>query len=373
MVNEKRLLEQFLELVQIDSPSTHERKVCDALTKIFTDLGLAVYEDDTAVKTGHGSGNLFITWKGNKEGVDPILFTCHMDTVTPGFNVLPEVRDGYVYSDGTTVLGADDKAGIAALIEVVQVVKENNIAHGDIQLVLTVGEELGLIGSMALDPKLLSAKIGYALDSDRLVGGAAIGAPFQTKIFADIKGKTAHAGVAPEKGISAIEIAAKAISNMPLGRIDAETTANIGRIEGGSQTNIVCEAVRIEAEARSLVQDKLDKQVTEMKLALETAALEMGGSVDIEINLMYAGFKFTEDDYIVQVVKKAAEKIGRECNTFHTGGGSDGNVFNGHGIPTIVLSVGYEEIHTKSERMPIVELNKLTELTIAIIEEVAGN
>ncbi len=359
--------------MQIDSPSTHERKVCDALIKIFTDLGLEAYEDDTAAKTGHGSGNLFITWKGNKAGVDPILFTCHMDTVTPGFGVKPEVRDGHVYSDGTTILGADDKAGIAALIEVIQVISDNSTPHGDIQFVITVGEELGLVGAMALDPTLLKAKFGYALDSDRLVGGAAIGAPFQVKIFADIKGKTAHAGVAPEKGISAIEIAAKAISNMPLGRIDAETTANIGKIEGGSQTNIVCETVRIEAEARSLVQEKLDKQVIEMKRALETAALEMGGNVDVDIQVMYAGFKFTEDDRIVQVVKKAAEKVGRECLTFHTGGGSDANVFNGHGVPTIVLSVGYEEIHTKRERMPIIELNKLAEMTIAIIDEVAGN
>lgn len=370
MVNEKRLLDEFIELVKIDSETKDEGAIAPILKEKFKQLGLSVIEDDAAEKTGHGAGNLICTLEGTKDAT-PIYFTSHMDTVVPGKGVNPSIEDGYVVTDGTTVLGADDKAGIAAMLEAIRQLKEKEIEHGTIQFVITVGEESGLIGAKALDPKHLKAKFGYALDSDGPVGDMIVAAPTQAKIKAIIRGKTAHAGIAPEKGVSAITVAAKAIAQMPLGRIDEETTANIGRFEGGTQTNIVCDYVEILAEARSLVPEKLDQQVEKMKAIFEATAKSHGAKAEVAIDIMYPSYQLNETDEVVQIAKRALTSIGRTPRFLKSGGGSDANIFAGYGIPTVNLAVGYEEIHTTNERMPIKELVKLTEAVIAIIEEVA--
>lgn len=371
MINQDRIVNEFLELVQVDSETKYEAEIAKVLKGKFTSLGLKVVEDDTTAVTGHGAGNLICTLEGTKAGADPIYFTSHMDTVVPGKGIKPSIQDGYIVTDGTTILGADDKAGLAAMLEAVRVLKEQNIEHGTVQFIITVGEESGLNGAKALDPSLLTAKFGYALDSDGKVGDIIVAAPTQAKVKAVIKGKTAHAGVEPEKGISAITIAAKAVARMPLGRIDEETTANIGRFEGGSQTNIVADRVDILAEARSLVPEKMEAQVEKMKAAFESAAEEMGGTAEVEVTVMYPGFKFGEGDYVVEVAKRAAEKIGRTPRLLKSGGGSDANVIAGFGIPTVNLAVGYEQIHTTNEKMPIEELVKTTEMVLSIIREVS--
>ncbi|MBS8264810.1 M20/M25/M40 family metallo-hydrolase [Mesobacillus boroniphilus] len=372
MINNERLLNEFLELVQIDSETKYETEIARVLKKKFEDLGVEVFEDDTTAQTGHGAGNLICTLQGTKDGVDTIYFTSHMDTVIPAKGVKPSIKDGYVVTDGTTILGADDKTGLAVMLETIRVLKEQSIPHGTIQFIITVGEESGLVGAKALDSSLVKAKYGYALDSDGKVGNIIVAAPTQAKVAAVIHGKTAHAGVAPEKGVSAITIAAKAVARMPLGRIDEETTANIGRFQGGTQTNIVCDHVEILAEARSLIPEKMEAQVAKMKEAFESAAQEMGGKADVDIQVMYPGFKFGEGDLVVELAKKAAAKIGRSSELLHSGGGSDANVIAGFGIPTVNLAVGYEEIHTTNERMPIEELDKLAEMVIALIQEVAA-
>ncbi|MBT2677596.1 M20/M25/M40 family metallo-hydrolase [Bacillus sp. ISL-35] len=372
MINNERLLNEFLELVQIDSETKYETEIARVLKQKFEDLGVEVFEDDTTAQTGHGAGNLICTLKGTKEGVDTIYFTSHMDTVVPAKGVKPSIKDGYVVTDGTTILGADDKTGLSVMLETIRVLKEQSIPHGTIQFIITVGEESGLVGAKALDSSLVKAKYGYALDSDGKVGNIIVAAPTQAKVSAVIHGKTAHAGVAPEKGVSAITIAAKAVSRMPLGRIDEETTANIGRFQGGTQTNIVADRAEILAEARSLIPEKMEAQVAKMKEAFESAAQEMGGKAEVDVQVMYPGFKFGEGDLVVELAKKAAAKIGRSSELLHSGGGSDANVIAGFGIPTVNLAVGYEEIHTTNERMPIEELEKLAEMVIALIQEVAA-
>ncbi|CAH0224703.1 tripeptidase T [Peribacillus sp. NPDC101481] len=372
MINEERLVNEFMELVQIDSETKNEAAIAKVLKEKFGALGVEVFEDDTTAVTGHGAGNLVCTLKGMKEGVDTIYFTSHMDTVVPGNGIKPSIKDGYIVSDGTTILGADDKAGLAVMLETLKVLKEQNIEHGTIEFIITVGEESGLVGAKALDRSLVTAKFGFALDSDGKVGNVVVAAPTQAKVSATILGKTAHAGVAPEKGVSAITIAAKAISRMPLGRIDEETTANIGRFQGGQQTNIVCDHVEILAEARSLIPEKMEIQVAKMKEAFETAAIEMGGRAEVEVNVMYPGFKYGAGDHVVEIARKAAEKIGRPCELVKSGGGSDANVIAGFGIPTVNLAVGYEDIHTTNERIPVEELTKLAEMVVAIIKEVSG-
>lgn len=371
MINEERLLDGFLELVTVNSETGHEAQICRLLKSKLEELGVEVQEDDTKEQTGHGAGNLICTLRGNREAT-PIYFTSHMDTVVPGNNIKPSVQDGYVVSDGTTILGADDKAGLAVMLETVRVIKEQDIPHGDIQFIITVGEESGLVGAKALDRSLIKAQYGFALDSDGPVGHIIVAAPTQAKVKAVIHGKTAHAGVAPEKGVSAISIAAKAIAKMPLGRIDEETTANIGRFEGGGATNIVADRVDILAEARSLSEEKMKAQTDKMKQAFEEVAQALGGKADVEIEVMYPGFKLTDGDQPVEIAKRAAGRVGREAELLKSGGGSDANIIAGFGIPTVNLGVGYEEIHTTSERIPVKELNKLAEMVVAIVEEAAS-
>ena len=371
-VNQERLVEEFIELVQIDSETKFESEIAEILKKKFSNLGLDVYEDNSKEETGHGAGNLICTLPGNLDGADPIYFTSHMDTVVPGKGIKPIIKDGVITSDGTTILGADDKAGLAAMFEAIRLVNENNIKHGDIQFIITAGEESGLVGAEALDGSLIHAKYGYALDSNGDVGDIIVAAPTQAKVFAVIKGKTAHAGVEPEKGISAITLAAKAISNMPLGRIDEDTTANIGRFEGGKQTNIVADHVEILAEARSLVPSKMEAQVAKMKEAYEKTAEKYGGSAEVTVTVMYPGYNQKAGDQVVEVARRAAKSIGRDSKLLKSGGGSDANVIAGLGIPTVNLAVGYEEIHTTLEKIAIDDLVKVTELVTAIIKEASA-
>jgi tripeptide aminopeptidase len=370
-INEERLIHEFLELVQIDSETKHEEQIAAVLKQKLTDLGVNVIEDDAKEKTGHGAGNLICTLKGNQSKAEPIYFTSHMDTVVPGKGIKPKVKNGLISSDGTTILGADDKAGLAAMIEALHIIKEQKVAHGDIQFIITVGEESGLAGAKALDPSSITASFGYALDSNGEVGDIIVAAPTQAKLKAIIKGKTAHAGVAPEQGISAITLASRAISKMKLGRIDKETTANIGRFEGGKQTNIVADHVEILAEIRSLQPEKMEKQAQSMKETFEQTAREAGGDAEVHIQIMYPGFKQQAGDPVVEVARKAAEKIGRKPKLLQSGGGSDANIIAGFGIPTVNLAVGYEDIHTTNESMPIKELVKTAEFVVAIIQEVS--
>ena len=366
-MNKERVVELLKELVQIDSESGEEREIADYLFSLFDELELKGFEDDTQEKTGYGAGNLFFTLEGN-ENIEPICFMVHMDTVKPGIGVKPEIRDGYMYSDGSTILGSDDKAGVAAVIEAVRSIKESNIPHGDIEVIVTVGEETGLVGAKAFDTSLVKSKIGYAVDGTGQVGTIVNRAPAQNKIEAHIHGKKAHAGIEPEVGVSAINIAAEAISNMTLGRVDDVTTANVGLIKGGEATNIVADNAYILLEARSLEEDKLAKQTAHIESKLKEAAHKLGGEVDVDIDFMYPALHSKEDSDAVKLASDAASKIGREPNIIALGGGSDGNIFAGQGIDTVILGLGYEDIHTTSERMPLEELYKITELIIKMVE-----
>ncbi|RYM05095.1 M20/M25/M40 family metallo-hydrolase [Sporolactobacillus sp. THM7-7] len=368
MVNKERLIQTFFELIQVDSETGNEKAIAEFLKNKFSALGLKVEEDDAKRLTGHGANNLIGTLPGQAEG-SRVFFGTHMDTVVPGKRIQPSIKEGRIVSDGTTILGADDKAGLAAVLEALQIVQEKQIPHADVQVVVTVGEESGLLGAKALDTSLIRADYGYALDSDGPVGDIVIEAPNQAKLKAEIFGKTSHAGIAPEKGISAITIAAKAIAGMPLGRIDQETTANIGRFEGGKATNIVCDYVHILAEARSLDRLKLDQQVNRMTAAFQQAAKKMNGRVDVQETFMYPGYRFREEEQIVQLAKQAITAIGRIPRLLKSGGGSDANVITGKGIPTLNLGVGYEKIHTTKEQIAIAELVKTSELVLSLMNQ----
>lgn len=373
MVNSQRLLDTFLELVQINSETGHEEVIQPILKNKFEQLGLNVVEDNASEKEWLGANNLICTLPSTSEdnSIPSIYFTSHMDTVVPGINVKPHVSDdGYIYSDGTTVLGSDDKAGLAAIIETIEYLQEHNLPHGQIQFIITVGEESGLKGAKELDSTALDAQFGYAVDASQPVGTTVVGAPTQMSIHTTITGKTAHAST-PDKGVSAINIAAKAISKMKLGRIDEYTTANIGKFHGGSATNIVADEVVLEAEARSHNDESINQQVTHMKDIFESTAKELGGEAHIRIEKSYPGFKIEDNAEVTQYAINSAKELGLTGDTVIAGGGSDGSIINTFGIPTVILGVGYENIHTTSERISVQSLNQLAQQLIKIIELVS--
>jgi tripeptide aminopeptidase len=369
MMNRERMIQEFMELVQIDSLSKQERKMADTLKAKLEALGLDVYEDDTGVKIGGNTGNLICTLKGTQK-VPAVLVSAHMDTVAPGLGKKPHIEGSLLKSDGTTVLGGDDVAGIESILEVLRVLQERKLEHGDIQVIFTVAEEGGLYGSQNLDFSRIYAKYGFVMDNGGKIGTVAVKAPAQYKFFVTVKGRSAHAGLEPEKGISAIEIAADAITRMKLGRLDEETTANIGVIKGGSETNIVCDSVEIKAEARSRNEQKLEAQAQHMRECFEKAAEKFGGSVDINSVFLYPAFNISEDEEVIRILKRASGKTGIPLVLEATGGGSDTNNINSKGIRAVDLSVGMDKVHSVNEQLDIDDLVKAAEFLLAAVTSV---
>jgi tripeptide aminopeptidase len=345
MINETRLLETFLALVRIDSPSGEEEAMAQELEARLRQLGLTVELDPLQ--------NLVARLPGQG---GPCLLAAHMDTVMPGRGIKPAVRDGVVYSDGTTILGADDKAGVAAILEVLHTLSEQNLAHPAIEVVITVQEESGLLGAKGLDASRLQSKMGISLDCGGPAGAIVIAAPTQDSMFAVVHGKAAHAGAHPEQGINAIVVAAEAIHAMRLGRIDEETTANIGIIHGGTARNIVPDRVELTGEARSLQVAKLEAQTAGMVEALRSAARQHETTVDIEVTRAYDGYALTESDVIVSKLMAACLACGVEPSLVPSGGGSDANIFNAHGLQVVNTSMGAYDEHTTDEHVALADM-----------------
>ncbi len=369
-INRERFLADFLELVRIPSPSGREGAVAQAVKAKLLALGLCVEEDEAGKGFGGEQGNLIVKVPGTVAGVPPLFFNAHLDTVLPCEGVQPIVEGDKVRSDGTTILGADNKAGICVLLELLRVLKEDNIPHGPLEVVFTVGEETGLHGAKHLDYSRISAKIGFVLDSGPPVNRVIVQAPSQKSLRAVVKGKAAHAGVSPEKGINAIQLAARAIAGMRLGRIDPETTANIGVIRGGVATNIVPEEVELLGEARSHDPRKLDEQIAHMVTLLETEAQRGGGRAEVQVWEVYRAFRINETDAPAQLVTAALARMGLTPQWESTGGGSDANIFNEHGIQCVLLCCGEESPHSpENERLDIPSALQGVELLVHIITE----
>lgn len=376
MVNEKRVVEEFLRLVQIDSPSLHERQIADYLKDKLTGLGLEVVEDDAGKAIGNTcdeqTGNLIAVLKGSLPHAPTLLFSAHMDTVEPGRGVKPLIKDGIISSDGTTVLGSDDKAGIAAILEAINILREENIPHGDIEIVLTVAEEIGLKGAKNLDYQRLKAKFAYVLDCDGPAGTIITRAPSQYRIKASIIGRAAHAGICPEEGINAIQVASEAIAKMKLGRLDDETTANIGVISGGKATNIIPDLVNVEGETRSVDPDKLEEETDKIIRILTGTAAEKGAQAKVEKELLYPRLKLEDDAPVVKMAAAAAVNICQNPVLIGTGGGSDANILNGYGLPTANLGIGMSKVHSTEEFITTENLVLNVRYLLEIIKIAAG-
>lgn len=368
MINQERLVNEFLELVSIDSVSGFERKIADILKVKLEKLGFEVYEDDAGKKINTQAGNLIARLPANGGSGEPLMLCAHMDTVEPGRGVKPIVSEGIIKSSGDTVLGGDDKAGIAIIFEALRIIGENGIKHGGLEVVLTVFEEGGLRGAASLDAEKIISRIGYVLDSDGPPGTIVNQAPTQDRISITVMGKSAHAGICPEKGISAIEVAAHAIAEMKLGRIDGETTANIGIISGGKATNIVPDKVFIQGETRSLNGAKLKRQTDKIVGRAREAAAKYGARVDIKVENLYREFNIEEDSRAIKIAREAAARAGFPTRVESTGGGSDANMFNEKGISTVVLGIGMQNVHTTGEYIAIDSLVKGSSYIVEIIK-----
>lgn len=310
-MNPNRLLDLFLELVRIESPSRYEAAMAERCERELVDLGFEVCFDDSGAQTGSESGNLIARLPGTAPG--QIVLSAHMDTVEPCADIVPIVEDGVVRSAGATILSADDKAGVAAVFEAVRSIVEADVPRPDIVVLLTTCEELSLLGASAFDVDELPAGAPcYVFDADGAPGTVILGAPCHYTLRAEFAGRAAHAGVEPEAGVSAIRMAASAIDRMELGRLDEATTANIGLIEGGREVNVVADHCVLAGECRSLREQRADEVRDAMTVALEQAAERFGGTVDVEWRVDYGAVLYDEDDPLVQDVARAACAAGLE-------------------------------------------------------------
>ena len=358
-VDPDRLLSTFLDLVSIDSPTGHEEEIGRVLEARFRALGCATTKD--------AIGNIVATYPGTRDGT--ILVATHMDTAGTDRGVVAVIGDdGIIRSDGTTILGADDKSGLAGCLELLTVLQANpEIAHPTIEFVITVGEESGLVGSRQMDVGSLRATHGFVLDTAGAMGSVTYWSPTSVYLTITFHGRKAHAGVEPEKGVSAVQAAARAISTMAHGRIDEETVANIGMITGGEARNIIPDRVVLSGMARSHDQVKLDAQIESMRLACETSALAVGATVDFEAEEIYRTYKIEEDARPYREAAAAIRSLGLEVIARKSGGGTDGNYFNAKGIPCVALTTGMVDEHATTEHIAIDDLVMAAKILFAIV------
>jgi len=366
-MNEDKIVDYFMELIKISSPSKNEKLLAKKLKQDLKNLGFIIREDNTGLKVNANSGNIIAYLKGNSAEKPTILFSAHMDTVANTSEIRPIIGNGKIFSDGTTILSADDKSGVCAIIQGIKSGLNKDTKYGDIEVVFTICEELGLLGSKNMDRSELKAEMGFVLDSSGEVGKIITSAPAQNKLYFRIKGKAAHAGVEPEKGISAIKVAGVAIANMNFGRIDSETTANIGMIEGGKATNIVTDLVKMKGEVRSRNEEKLKLQTDHMVKAVKNAVGKYGARMEYEISPSYPAFKLGGNSKIVKYTMKAITKIGLTPIIAPSGGGSDANIFNGKGLTCVNLGAGFINPHSTEEYIQIEDLVKLCKLVEVLL------
>ena len=376
LINQERLKNLLIELIKIDSLSRKERNVALRLRREMEQLGATVVLDDAGEKVGGDVGNLIAYFPGNRPDAKSLLLSAHMDTVVPGEGIVPILENDILRTDGHTVLGGDDKGGVAIICEVLRAIQENQIPCGPVDVVFTICEEAGLIGAKCLDVNKLRARTGLVLDSDS-VGYLFTKAPAKNRMEFRVYGLEAHAGICPEKGINAIKVAADGVARMQLGRIDYETTANIGVVEGGMAGNIVPNQVILRGEARSHSREKLDRQTEHMKRCLEDAAARHTVEIDGKRHMATVGAKI-ERDYeqmdvpesapIVKLVLEAARNLNLEVKTQATGGGCDASVLNQKGLVVANLATGMREIHTVNEWLDLKDLYLSAQMVLEIVK-----
>lgn len=373
MINRQRLKTVFLELVRSESPSREEEKIASYIRSRLEALSIATEMDGSGKKIGSGTGNLI--GRLTSASSEYLLLNAHMDTVVPGRGIRPLFREGTFTSASQTILGADDKSGIAIILETLNVLKENNLPHPNLEIIFTIAEEIGLLGAKNLDYSRLKSRWGIVLDS-QVTDAITTRAPGANRMHYLIHGLASHAGVAPEKGINAVRIASHAISNMKLGRIDNETTANIGLIEGGSATNIVPDRCEFSGEVRSHSHKKLRRYTEIIKNSVRQAidsvpAREGLPRYEEEIFQEYPRMYIPASHPLVRRIRRIAKKQGTMLKIHYGGGGSDANIFNENGIETVILGTGMKNPHTLAESIRLEDMVRMAELLVGILSSLA--
>jgi tripeptide aminopeptidase len=368
MIDPSLLTSEFCELVRIDSLSGEEAAVAEVLVAKLQAMGLTVERDDAGAAIGGQCGNIIARLPANDPARPTLMLNAHMDTVKPGQGIQPIVDGDIIRTDGTTILGADDKAGVSIILAGLREIIAANVPHGDLEVVITIAEEIGLFGALYLDYSRIRSQFALVFDGGRERGIMTTAAPAAAKLTFEVAGVAAHAGVCPEKGSSAIIAASRAIAGMKLGRLDDETTSNIGIIQGGAARNIVPDHCRVDGEARSHDPAKLAAQIAHMRECFARACAEVPGtSVQVEEESSYRSFNLAPDDPLVVLVANAARALGIEPRMEVGGGGSDANVFNARGIPAIILATGPSDVHTLQESVAI---SKMIESAQWLVEAV---
>lgn len=361
MLSKDRMLENFLKMIQIYSPSRGEKEMADYLEDYLTQRGIAFQSDNAGAGYGGNGRNIVAHIPGTQAGI-PLGFCAHMDQIEPCRNVKAVIEGNIIRTDGTTTLGGDDKSGIAAILEAVEDILESKAPHREIYLVFTCSEEISMQGTKHMDLSLLPCKDLVIADATGNTGVVAYKAPAMEAIQVTFHGKKAHAGIEPEKGINAVCVAAKAITDMHIGRIDAETTSNIGRIEGGAATNVVTDEVTFTAEIRSHSMEKLAQEVSHMEECCKKASQEYNATYLFTHELAYPTLSLDLDCELVSITKDAMLKESIDPQLMIIGGGSDANVLAGHGYRSVILGVGMKDVHTIEESLDIDEVWKATKV-----------
>ncbi len=368
-INKDRLTADFLSLTTGSAESLDERRAADLLTEKLKMIGFSVSEDDAGQKLGGNAGNLYGFLKGTISGL-PLLLSAHMDTVKPGVNKHPVLHaDGTFTSDGTTVLGADDAAGLTEILEGIRSVREAGLPHRDIEILFPVAEEIYIQGSGVFDFSRIRATEAYVLDMSGEVGSAAVKAPSLISFQVTVKGKASHAGFAPENGIHAIAAAAQAIARLPQGRIDGETTCNIGTITGGTEKNIVPEQCVCTGEVRSFSHEQVLRQIENIRQAFSDAADAHGAAFAMETKEILRAYSLSEDEAVVRRFQRACKELGLAGNLRSTFGGSDNHNFLKAGIRGIVLSCGMQRVHSTEEFISVGEMVRGAALVAELIQD----
>jgi tripeptide aminopeptidase len=360
--------ELFAELAALPSPPGEERAVADRVSGYLRGLGLQVWEDDAGGRIGSTAGNLYCRLAPSADGGEALFFCAHMDTVPPEGAVEPVLEDGVFRNAGATILGADNKSAIAAMLEATRRLVEEERRHAGVELLFTPKEEVGLLGAEAFDESRLVAQVGYVYDQAAPIGEVVLGAPHAAVLDVRFRGRAAHAGMYPEEGRSAIAAAARAIADLRLGRLDEETTANVGVITGGTARNIVPEFCSVLAEARSHDEAKLAELVREMGETVAFAAALGECEAETSVARSYRGYRFRRDDPSVRLAAAALEAAGYEPHYTLSGGGADANVFNQRGLRCVNLANGMANIHSPDEQISVADLEGMVEVTLALVE-----
>ena len=357
----------FMELASVPSPPGDERAVADQVAAYMRDLGLEVSEDDAGSRIGSNAGNLYARVEAT-DGGTPLFLCAHLDTVPPEAGIDPVLEDGVIRNAAGTILGADNKSAVAVMLEATRRILSENRPHGGLELLFTPMEETGLHGAAAFDEERLHARIGYVYDQAAPIGEVILGAPYAHSMEVKIHGRAAHSGMYPEEGRSAIAAAAKAIADFKLGRVDEESSANVGLISGGTAGNIVPEWCSFLAEARSHDSQKLADLVREMLEAATFAASLEDCQVETEVHKSYNGYRFKRDDDAVRIASSALERSGFKPSYTLSGGAADANVFNERGLACVNLANGMAEIHTPDEHIAVADLERMVDVTIALVD-----